>query len=202
MKLLVAVVMVVILVVAVTVVRAARHSKAPEVGSPAPEFTLNAQDGQPVSLRDFRGQWVVLYFYPKDFTSGCTKEARNFQRDLALFEQRHAVILGVSGQDETSHGKFCAAEGLHFKLLADTHFKLSSLYGSVVDLGIARLSARHTFLIDPHGVIRKVYLSVDPSKHSEQILADLTELQKAREASKRPSFPLNSRMAHPLTMPP
>ena len=183
MKLLVAFVAVVILVLAVTVVRAARHSKAPEAGSAAPEFTLNAQDGKPVSLRDFRGQWVVLYFYPKDFTSGCTKEARNFQRDLALFEQKNAVILGVSGQDETSHEKFCAAEGLHFKLLADPHCELSSLYGSVVDLGVARLSARHTFLIDPHGVIRKVYLSVDPAKHSGQILADLTELQQAPGAS-------------------
>ncbi|HYL84261.1 MAG TPA: peroxiredoxin [Candidatus Angelobacter sp.] len=168
-----------LLLVTLTAVRAARRSlKAPAAGTPAPDFTLNAQDGKPVSLHDFRGQWVVLYFYPKDFTSGCTKEARNFQRDLALFEQKNGVILGVSGQDESSHEKFCTAEGLHFKLLADMHFTLSNLYGSVVNLGVARLSARHTFLIDPAGVIRKVYLSVDPSKHSMELLADLAELQK------------------------
>ena len=89
------------------------RAKAPLAGAPAPEFTLNAQDGKPLSLRDFRGKWVVLYFYPKDFTSGCTKEAHNFQRDLGQFESRNAVILGVSGQDEHSHERFCAAEGLN-----------------------------------------------------------------------------------------
>jgi len=176
-----AVVIVALLLLVGLVAARASHdaAKAPAVGTPAPDFTLNAQDGKPVRLQDFRGQWVVLYFYPKDFTSGCTKEAHNFQRDLALFEQKRAVILGVSGQDEFSHEKFCTAEGLHFKLLADLHCKLSAQYGSVVDLGVARLSARHTFLIDPAGAIRKVYLKVDPSKHSAEVLADLTELEKA-----------------------
>ncbi len=174
----------VLLLVGLTAVRAARHApKAPVSGTPAPDFMLNAQDGKPISLRDFRGQWVVLYFYPKDFTSGCTKEARNFQHDLAVYEQKNAVILGVSGQDEVSHEKFCAAEGLHFKLLADPHCELSTRYGSVVDLGVARLSARHTFLIDPAGVIRKVYLKVDPARHSAEVLADLSELQKTSPQS-------------------
>lgn len=178
LTILIAFIVAVLLVVGIAAVRAARHAgKAPEAGTPAPDFTLNAQDGKPVSLRDFRGQWVVLYFYPKDFTSGCTKEARSFQHDLALYEQKNAVILGVSGQDVVSHEKFCAAEGLHFKLLADPHCELSARYGSVVDLGIARLSARHTFLIDPTGVIRKVYLNVDPARHSREVLADLSELQ-------------------------
>jgi thioredoxin-dependent peroxiredoxin len=172
-----------ILLVGITAVRAARHApKAPVSGAPAPDFTLNAQDGRPVSLHDFRGQWVVLYFYPKDFTSGCTKEAHNFQHDLALYEQKNTVILGVSGQDEVSHEKFCTAEGLHFKLLADPHCELSALYGSVVNLGVAKLSARHTFLIDPAGVIRKVYLKVDPARHSTEVLADLAELQTASSA--------------------
>lgn len=173
------VIVAVLLLVGLVAARASRNAKeAPSAGTPAPDFTLNAQDGKPVSLRGFRGQWVVLYFYPKDFTSGCTKEARNFQHDLALFEQKNSVILGVSGQDEISHEKFCTAEGLHFKLLADAHCDLSARYGSVVDLGVAKLSARHTFLIDPAGVIRKVYLKVDPSKHSAEVLADLAELQK------------------------
>lgn len=176
----IAVIVAVLLLVGLVAARASRSAKeAPAAGSPAPDFTLNAQDGKPISLRDFRGKWVVLYFYPKDFTSGCTKEARNFQQDLALYEQKNAVILGVSGQDEVTHEKFCTAEGLHFKLLADAHCELSARYGSVVDLGVAKLSARHTFLIDPAGVIRKVYLRVDPSKHSAEVLADLAALQAA-----------------------
>ena len=89
-------------------------SKAPAVGSAAPDFTLNSQEAKPVSLHDFKGKWVVLYFYPKDFTSGCTVEAHNFQRDLARYEQMHAVIVGVSVQDEDSHQKFCTKEGLNF----------------------------------------------------------------------------------------
>src|SRR5215468_849429 len=167
MKLVLIFAVIVLLFTALVAVMAKRSGeKAPATGTPAPDFTLNAQDGKPVSLRDFRGKWVVLYFYPKDFTSGCTKEAHNFQRDLAQYEQRNAVILGVSGQDAQSHEKFCSAEGLHFKLLADPHCELSERYGSVVNLGVARLSARHTFLIDPAGVIRKVYLKVDPVRHS------------------------------------
>lgn len=177
-----AVIVTILLLVGLVMARASRSAaKAPAAGTPAPDFTLNAQDGKPVSLRDFRGQWVVLYFYPKDFTSGCTKEARSFQHDLALYEQKNVVILGVSGQDEVSHEKFCTAEGLHFKLLADAHCQLSARYGSVVDLGVAKLSARHTFLIDPTGVIRKVYLKVDPARHSAEVLADLAELQKERQ---------------------
>jgi thioredoxin-dependent peroxiredoxin len=180
----IAIIVAVLLLVGLVAARASRNAtRAPAAGSTAPDFTLNAQDGKPVSLRDFRGQWVVLYFYPKDFTSGCTKEAHNFQQDLALYEQKNAVILGVSGQDEVSHEKFCTAEGLHFKLLADTHCELSARYGSVVNLGVAKLSARHTFLIDPAGVIRKVYLKVDPTKHSAEVLADLDELQKAAPQS-------------------
>jgi thioredoxin-dependent peroxiredoxin len=169
--------LVLLLVVAVALIAARSGKNAPATGTPAPDFTLKAQDGKPVSLRDFRGKWVVLYFYPKDFTSGCTKEARNFQRDLKQFEEKNAVILGVSGQDSQSHEKFCAAEGLHFKLLADTNYELSTRYDSQVNLGVAKLSSRHTFLIDPSGVIRKVYLKVDPAAHSTEILSDLAALQ-------------------------
>ena len=153
--------------------------KAPAAGTSAPDFTLNSQEGKAVSLSDFRGKWVVLYFYPKDFTSGCTLEAHNFQRDLALYEKRNAVIVGVSMQDEDSHQKFCTKEGLSFKLLADTKHDVSSLYDSVMNLGVAKLSARHTFLIDPQGVVRKLYLEVHPEKHSEEVLAALDELQQA-----------------------
>src|SRR5271170_3995308 len=154
-------------------------SKAPEVGTTAPDFTLNSQEGKPISLHDFKGKWVVLYFYPKDFTTGCTIEAHNFQRDLAQYEKLSAVIVGVSVQDADSHQKFCTKEGLSFKLLADTDHKVSETYDSVMNLAVAKLSARHTFLIDPDGVVRKVYIDVKPDVHSAEVLAELAQMEKA-----------------------
>ena len=150
----------------------------PSVGSAAPEFTLNSQEGAPVSLKDHRGKWVVLYFYPKDFTSGCTIEAHNFQRDLAQYQQRNAVILGVSVDGADSHKQFCAKEGLNFKLLADTDHKVSSAYDSVMNFGLIKVAARHTFIINPEGKIVKEYLDVKPNEHSAEVLAALAELQK------------------------
>ena len=152
--------------------------KPPMAGTVAPDFTLNSQEGTPVNLHDYRGKWVVLYFYPKDFTSGCTMEAHNFQRDLAQYQAKDAVILGVSVDNAESHQKFCTKEGLNFKLLADTDHKVSEEYGSVMNLGVKKLSARHTFIISPDGVIIREYLDVNPSNHSEEVLAALTELQK------------------------
>ena len=161
---------------------AALHAsdKAPAAGTPAPEFTLNSQEGTPVSLHEYRGKWVVLYFYPKDFTSGCTIEAHNFQRDLAQYQEKGAVIIGVSADSSDSHQKFCAKEGLNFKLLSDSDHKVSEEYGSIMNFGVKKLSARHTFLINPDGVIVKEYMDVDPSKHSEEVLVALTDLQKQK----------------------
>lgn len=152
--------------------------KAPAVGSTAPDFTLKSQEGKAVSLHDFKGKWVVLYFYPKDMTTGCTIEAHNFQRDLAKYDAKNAVILGVSVQDEKSHQEFCTKESLTFKLLADTDKKVSDDYGSIMNLGVTKLSSRHTFLIDPNGVIRKEWMDVDVKKHSDEVLAALDELAK------------------------
>jgi len=129
-------------------------------------------------LHDFKGKWVVLYFYPKDMTSGCTIEAHNFQRDLAKYDAKNAVILGVSVQDEKSHQEFCAKESLTFKLLADTEKQVSDQYGSVLNMGVMKLSSRHTFLIDPNGVIRKEWMDVDVKTHSDDVLAALDELEK------------------------
>ena len=157
-------------------------SNVPAVGSTAPDFTLPSQDGQAIKLSALRGLWVVLYFYPKDFTSGCTVEAHNFQRDLVEYQKRNAVILGVSVQDEKSHKQFCAKEGLNFKLLADTHKEVSKSYDSILNLGIAKLSSRHTFLIDPQGIVRKVWLDVDVAKHSAEVLAALDNLEKNKIA--------------------
>jgi thioredoxin-dependent peroxiredoxin len=152
--------------------------KTPAVGAGAPDFTLNSQDGKSISLHDYKGKWVVLYFYPKDMTSGCTIEAHNFQRDLAKYDAKNAVILGVSVQDEKSHQEFCAKESLTFKLLADTKKEVSEKYDSVMNLGVMKLSSRHTFLIDPNGVVRRVWTSVDVKTHSDDVLAAIDQFSK------------------------
>jgi thioredoxin-dependent peroxiredoxin len=159
--------------------RAAADSAAvPTAGTMAPDFSLTTNEGHPASLKDFRGQWVVLYFYPKDFTSGCTLEAHNFQRDLAKYEQAHAVILGVSVDTADSHKSFCAKEGLAFKLLSDPDAQVSTQYGSVMEYNGHKLSARNTFLIDPEGKIAKVFTGVKPDVHSEEVLKTLSGLQQ------------------------
>src|SRR6266850_4904706 len=114
---------------AVAAVSAGAFAEAPAVGTKAPEFTLTTNEGKQASLKNFRGKWVVLYFYPKDFTSGCTLEAHNFQTDLPKYKAMHAVILGVSVDTAESHKSFCAKEGLAFKLLSDPAGAVSDTYG-------------------------------------------------------------------------
>ena len=152
----------------------------PEVGTKAPAFTLPSQEGKPVSLDQFHGKWVVLYFYPKDFTGGCTLEAHNFQRDLGKFKQKQAVIVGVSLDSVDSHRDFCAKESLRFKLLSDVDHTVAEKYGALIVYDGKNYASRTTFVIDPNGVIRKVYPKVDPAKHSEEVLADLGELKAAK----------------------
>ncbi|MEO8584929.1 MAG: peroxiredoxin [Acidobacteriota bacterium] len=149
----------------------------PTPGDKAPAFSLPSQEGTTVTLDQFKGKWVVLYFYPKDFTSGCTVEAHNFQRDLARYETANAVILGVSVDDVDSHKGFCTKEGLSFKLLADTQAAVTKAYGSSMTYNEKTMSARNTFLIDPQGVIRKTYVKVSPATHSDDVLADLAALK-------------------------
>src|ERR1700686_3945179 len=131
-----------------------RAADVPAEGSKAPDFTLQSQEGKTVSLKDFRGKWVVLYFYPKDMTQGCTIEAHNFQRDLAQYQQKKAVIIGVSVDSIDSHKEFCAKESLSFKLVSDTSHEVSTNYGSLMDYKGNSIAARNTFVIDPKGVIR------------------------------------------------
>ncbi len=147
----------------------------PLLDQPAPAFTLptNTGDGT-ISLADYRGQWVVLYFYPRDFTPGCTLEARRFQEDLPQYLARNAQILGVSMDDVDSHAEFCDSEGLKFPLLADIDGSVSKAYGSW--MGYASL--RHTYLVDPEGILRETFLGVRPAIHSKEVLARLDELQK------------------------
>ncbi len=151
---------------------------APQVGQQAPEFTLPSQDGTNISLKDFRGKYVVLYFYPKDNTPGCTVEAHNFQRDLSKYEQDNAVIVGVSVDTTGSHKDFCAKQGLTFKLLADTNKEVVRQYGSLRDMLGVKIAARNTFLIDPEGRIVKEWTGVKPANHSEEVLESLGELEK------------------------
>ena len=150
----------------------------PQTGARAPAIKLTSDQGQPVSLADFRGKWVILYFYPKDFTGGCTLEAHNFQRDLDKYQQRNAVIVGVSVDSADSHKQFCAKEGLNFRLLSDPDATVSTAYNSVMEYNGAKLSSRNTFLIDPQGNIVRVFPKVKPAEHSDQVLAALDELQK------------------------
>jgi thioredoxin-dependent peroxiredoxin len=176
--------LVAVIVLVVLVPRLLSRSAAPSVGSSAPDFTLPSQDGSSVSLKGYRGKWVVLYFYPKDQTPGCSREAHNFQVDQPKYAERNAVVLGVSLDSVDSHKKFCAKEGLNFKLLADTEHKVTDSYGSLTNLGVVKFAARHTFLIDPSGKIAKAYTSVDPVKHSAEVLAELDVLQKTEAAQR------------------
>jgi peroxiredoxin Q/BCP len=150
----------------------------PAVGAAAPDFTLKSQENKTVNLHDFKGQWVVLYFYPKDMTQGCTIEAHNFQRDQAQYDKLHAAIVGVSVDAVDSHVEFCTKEGLTFKLLADVDHKVVNMYGSTQKFGANEVAARNTFLLDPNGVIRKEFIKVDPNPHSGEVIAALTELEK------------------------
>ncbi len=159
---------------------AADQPQPPAEGATAPVFTLPNQEGAQVSLDQFKGKWVVLYFYPKDFTSGCTVEAHNFQRDIDKYTQKNAVIVGVSVDNVVSHKGFCTKEGLNFKLLADPDHAVVEKYGSVMVYNGMTLAARNTFLIDPTGVIRKVYLKVSPQGHSDEVLAELDQLQSKK----------------------
>ncbi len=153
--------------------------KPPQVGQPAPDFSLASAEGGPVSLKDYKGKWVVLYFYPKDFISGCTLEAHNFERDLAKYQNHGAIILGVSADTAQSHKDFCAKEGLNFKLLADPELKAVTKYGSAMEHGGMKMAARNTFLINPEGKIARVYTGVNPAVHSEEVLKDLAVLKKS-----------------------
>jgi thioredoxin-dependent peroxiredoxin len=159
---------------------------SPTVGSPAPGFTLPDQKGKPVSLADYRGKWVVLYFYPKDGTPGCTTEACEFRDNIFAFRDAGAVILGISVDDVDSHKEFASEHRLPFTLLADSEKQVSRAYGVLHRmLGLMELARRETFIVDGQGRIAKHYREVDPGSHSKQVLADLKALQGAARPATR-----------------
>ncbi len=149
------------------------------IGTPAPAFSLADQSNTARTLGDYRGRWVVLYFYPKDDTPGCTTEACNFRDDLPRLRALGVQILGVSVDDSASHARFAKKFELPFPLLADTDGAVARSYGALWSLGPVKFAKRHTFIIDPHGQIAKIYRDVQPSSHSREIRQDLQQLQAA-----------------------
>ncbi len=147
-----------------------------EVGAPAPEFELPDQDGQLHSLEDYRDQWVVLYFYPKDETPGCTTEACEFRDNIFAFRKMNAQILGVSLDDVESHKKFSENHGLPFPLLADIEGKAADAYGVKTKMMGWTVAKRQTFIIDPQGKVARHYEKVDPDEHAAEVLAELEAL--------------------------
>ena len=155
-------------------IRAHAAEDAVQAGATAPNFTLPSQEDKPVSLSDYKGKWVVLYFYPKDQTTGCTIEAHNFQRDMAKYDAAKAVVLGVSLDTVEGHKAWCAKDTFSFKLLADSDHKVVDAYGVPVSQhGEMKFAARQTFLISPKGKVVKVWPKVDVQTHSEEVLAEI-----------------------------
>ena len=149
-------------------------------GDPAPGFALIDQAGQTRALADYRGQWLVLYFYPKDDTPGCTTEACNFRDDISALTALGVQVLGVSTDDRASHARFAEKFHLPFPLLADTDGSTARAYGALLGFGPLKFAKRHSFIVGPDGRIAKIYRDVQPATHSREIRDDLKALQKAR----------------------
>jgi thioredoxin-dependent peroxiredoxin len=171
----------VLLLAAVSLVAA----EFPEVGTAAPDFKLTSEQGKVTSLADFHGKWVVLYFYPKDMTPGCTTQACEFRDNIFEYRNIGAVILGVSVDDVESHKAFSDEHSLPFPILADVEKKVATSYGTLTKyLGIAELARRDTFIISPQGKIAKHYMKVEPKGHSAIVLGDLKQLVAKAAAAK------------------
>jgi peroxiredoxin Q/BCP len=156
--------------------RLAWAADTPKPGQPVPPFSLPDQAGKQHMLADYNGTYVVLYFYPKDDTPGCTKEACSFRDDLRQLEKLGAKVVGVSVDDSDSHARFAQKYHLPFPLLADKDGTVADSYGALTNLGIIKIAKRYTFLIAPDGKLVKAYLSVDTSRHSQEIIEDLKKL--------------------------
>lgn len=147
-----------------------------QVGDPAPPFELSDQNGETRRLGDYLGRWVVLYFYPKDDTPGCTAEACGLRDVYGMLEDMGAAVLGVSLDDTESHKAFASKFRLPFPLLADTGGRVAKSYGALNSLGFVKFARRHSFIIDPQGRIAKVYRRVDAKTHADEVIADLKAL--------------------------
>jgi len=148
-----------------------------EVGDKAPDFELMDQYRKPHSLSDYRGKWVVLYFYPKDDTPGCTTEACNFRDEIFRIRELNAEVLGVSLDSTDSHAKFAEKHGLPFPLLSDAEADVAEEYGCLTSMGPVTYARRHTFLIDPEGRLAQIYRNVKPKEHADEVITALRQLQ-------------------------
>lgn len=148
----------------------------PAAGSPAPDFSLPDAQGRERHLSEWRGKWLVLYFYPKDDTPGCTTEARNFRDVVPSLAKLNAVVVGISLDDADSHREFAGRHDLPFPLLADAGGAVARRYGALSDFGVLRFARRYTFLVNPEGRIAKVYQQVDAERHAAEVMADLRAL--------------------------
>lgn len=156
----------------------------PKAGDAAPAIQLKDQDGKTHKLADYKGKWVVVYFYPKDQTPGCTTQACEFRDNIFAYRNAGAQILGVSVDDEASHAEFAEKHGLPFPLLADTSFAAAKSYGVLTQRGQTSIASRDTFLIDPNGRVAKHYV-VSPDKlegHSLEVLKDIETFKAAAKS--------------------
>lgn len=149
------------------------------LGSPAPGFSLLNQAGSSINLADYQGKWVVLYFYPKNDTPGCTTEACSFRDNINRLIAKDAVVLGVSLDSQESHAAFAKKYKLPFDLLADEDGQVAAKYDALLDLKFLKFAKRHSFIIDPQGNIAKIYRSVDPDTHVREVMKDLQNLKSA-----------------------
>lgn len=156
---------------------------APQVGSPAPDFNLQDQNGDWHTLEDYRGGWLAVYFYPRDDTPGCTTEACNFRDNIYAFKAIGASVVGISVDDVDSHREFAEKYRLPFILLADTGGSVSKSYGVLRDWKLMKIAARQSFIIDPNGQVVKHYEDVDPDTHTQEVLADIEALMKSPDYS-------------------
>ncbi len=153
----------------------------PVAGQAAPDFSLKDQEGKLHNLAEFKGKWLVLYFYPKDDTPGCTQEACTFRDDLHQLTALGAEVAGVSLDDTSSHEAFAKKYHLPFPLLADRQGEVTSRYGALMNMGLIKIARRYTFLINPEGRIAKVYIKVETTHHSREIIEDLKGLQYQKQ---------------------
>ena len=149
-------------------------------GAKAPNFNLPNFKGEMISLSSLQGSWIVLYFYPRDDSPICTKQACSFRDDMRKLENLGATVVGISVDDGKSHADFAKKYSLPYALLSDKDGAVANQYGALTNFGIIKMAKRYTFLIDPNGMLQKSYLDVDVSKHSQQIIDDLTQLTASK----------------------
>ena len=150
----------------------------PKAGDPAPGFTLPDQNAKPHTLEEFRGKWLVMYFYPRDDTPGCAEQAMKFRNAMRELEGLGAAVCGISVDDSASHAAFARKYNLPFALLADRSGQVAARYGSLLNLGVFRIAKRNTFLVDPLGKVAKVYVGVNAGRNAQDVAEDLRTMTK------------------------